>query len=228
MEDILLPGFRLVYNGLTLSTVTQFTIANPDIEPSRYYKFKVQAKNCGRFSTGINSQITVASASFPSKILRAPRLVSFVSSSSMMISWLAPPFNGGFPILNYKLYVNNALLDPNVEATEKTYLLTSLTLGSSYKIQISSVNEIGESAKSESNTILFSNVPSAPASLTLASIVESKEEPHIRATWTVPASTNGDAIRGYRLYIDDGEGGDYTLVYDGATFPNVYTYTIKE
>lgn len=41
MEDILLPGFVLVYNGLTLSTVTQFTIANPDIEPSKYYKFKI-------------------------------------------------------------------------------------------------------------------------------------------------------------------------------------------
>ena len=55
MEDILNPGFNVVYNGLTLPTVTQFTIANPDIQPSRYYKFIVQAKNCGRFSTGVNS-----------------------------------------------------------------------------------------------------------------------------------------------------------------------------
>lgn len=69
MEDILIPGLRLVYNGITLSTVTQFTIAVPDIDQSKYYRFVVQAKNCGRFSTGANSQITVASASVPAKIL---------------------------------------------------------------------------------------------------------------------------------------------------------------
>lgn len=35
-------------------------------------------------------------------------------------------------------------------------------------------------------------------------------------------------MKGYKLYIDDGEGGDYTLVYDGTGFPNVYQFIIKE
>ena len=146
----------------------------------------------------------------------------------MTIEWREPPNNGGFFVLYYKIYVNNAILDGHVEATEKTYLMTALTLGTSYKILISSVNEVGESAKSESNTILFSNIPSAPASLVLASIVETKEQPYIRATWTAPTQLNGDAVKGYKLYIDDGEGGDYTLVYDGTGFPNVYQFIIKE
>jgi len=68
--------------------------------------------------------------------------------------------------------VNNALRDDKVDATEKTYVLTGLTLGTNYKILLSSVNEVGESLKSDSATILFSNVPSAPASLTLASVIE--------------------------------------------------------
>jgi len=95
----------------------------------------------------------------PHKILKAPTLVAFESSSSMTIEWKEPPNNGGFSVLHYKLYVNNAVLDGLVAATEKTYLMTSLILGTSYKIQISSVNEVGESAKSDANTILFSNVP---------------------------------------------------------------------
>jgi len=106
----------------------------PNIRPSRYYKFKVQAKNCGRFSPGIDSQLTVASASVPHKILRAPKLVAFESSSSMTIEWREPPNNGGFFVLYYKIYVNNAILDGRVEATEKTYLMTALSLGTSYKI----------------------------------------------------------------------------------------------
>jgi len=60
-------------------------------------------------------------------------------------------------------------------------------------------------------------------------VIENVQQPYIRATWTAPVSTNGDAVKGYRLYVDDGEGGDYTLVYDGSlAFPNVYTFLIKE
>ena len=70
----------------------------------------------------------------PAKILKAPKLVAFESSTSMSIEWKQPPYNGGFPVLFYKLYVNNALLDGSVDATEKTYVLTALTLGTNYKI----------------------------------------------------------------------------------------------
>lgn len=106
-------------------------------------------------------------------------------------------------------------------------MLTSLVLGSSYKIQVSSSNEVGESQKSESVTILFANAPSQPASLSLApGLPLIKSEPHIVATWSAPVSVNGDAVRGYKLYIDNGEGSDYSLVYDGTGFANVYTYTV--
>ena len=69
---------------------------------------------------------------------------------------------------------------------------------------------------------MFSNVPSVPATLTLTSTAK----PDITATWTAPSTINGDAVKGYKLYIDDGEGGDYSLVYDGSKFANIYTYNI--
>lgn len=89
-------------------------------------------------------------------------------------------------------------------------------------MQVSSVNEVGESLLSEANTVLFSNVPNAPASLTLTSTYK----PDLTALWTAPSSSNGDTVRGYKLYIDDGQGGDFSLVYDGAGFANIYTYTV--
>ena len=91
---------------------------------------------------------------------------------------------------------------------------------------VSSENEVGESLLSEANTILFANVPSSPTSLVLTPSVVTKEEPHIIATWSAPSTMNGDAVSGYNLYIDDGEGGDYSLVYDGTGFANVYTFAI--
>ena len=141
----------------------------------------------------------------------------------MSISWSRPQQNGGFALLSYKIYSNNALV-ATVQPNLLSYQLTGLTSGSSYKLEVSSVNEVGESAHSDSNTILFANVPSTPASLTLTSTAK----PDLTATWTGPSSINGDAVRGYKLYIDDGEGGDFSLVYDGTGFANIYTYTIGQ
>lgn len=129
----------------------------------------------------------------------------------MTISWVSPLQNGGFALNAYKIYSNNAVVStilPNL----LTYQLTGLTLGTTYKLQVSSVNAVGESAISDANTVLFANVPSAPATLTLTS----SATPDLTATWTAPSSSNGDIIRGYKLYIDDGAGGVYTLVYDGS------------
>jgi hypothetical protein len=85
MEDIMNLGYTTVYNGITLPTVTKFTISSPRILPSRTYRFLIQSKNCGRYSTGIT--LIVKSGSVPSRIPQAPIVVSYDSTSDMTISW---------------------------------------------------------------------------------------------------------------------------------------------
>ena len=64
LEDILNPGYTVVYNGTRASTTTSISLAYPIITPSRYYKLLLQTKNCGQvLSTGV--ALTVASASIP-------------------------------------------------------------------------------------------------------------------------------------------------------------------
>jgi hypothetical protein len=64
LEDILNPGYTVVYNGTRASTSTSISLAYPVVTPSRYYKFLLQSKNCGQvLSTG--AALTVASASVP-------------------------------------------------------------------------------------------------------------------------------------------------------------------
>ncbi len=106
--------------------------------------------------------------------------------------------------------------------TEHIYQIPALTTGTIYKIEVSSVNAVGESALSLSSNILFANTPTAPATLTLTS----DSLPSLTATWTAPTTSNGDAVKGYKLYIDDGQGGNFVLAYDGSSVANVYTYTI--
>ena len=85
---------------------------------------------------------------------------------------------------------------------------------------MSSFNEIGESLPSESISIVFANVPGAPASLTLTA-----DAHELRAQWTAPENQNGDAVSGYRVYVDDGYGGPFSLVFDGSGYPSTYKFT---
>jgi hypothetical protein len=84
----------------------------------------------------------------------------------MTVKWLSPKYDGGFPIRSYKLYVDNSLqveLDPSVNV----YQLTSLTLGQKLKLQVSALNEVGESILSISSTITFANLPTPPETIKL-------------------------------------------------------------
>ena len=91
--------------------------------------------------------------------------------------------------------------------------MSGLTLGTTYEIKVTSVNEIGESDDSVIISSLFANAPSEPATVTLTA----SSTPSLLVEWTAPSSVNGDSVQGYYVYIDDGEGGEYTLVYDGST-----------
>lgn len=90
---------------------------------------------------------------------------------------------------------------------------------------MSAVNEVGEGLLSPSARITFANRPSAPASLTLSS----SSLPRIDASWTAPASSNGDAVSGYRLYIDDAAGGPDITVFDGSKDqPATYSFALTD
>ena len=59
----------------------------------------------------------------------------------MTVKWQAPNYNGGFSITSVKVYVDNVEL---VELNQSLnyYQMTGLTLGNSYKVQVSALNEI--------------------------------------------------------------------------------------
>ena len=70
---------------------------------------------------------------------------------------------------------------------------------------MSAVNEVGESKLSMAKTIKFANVPAQPQTLLLTAW-----QTGIRADWTKPLQVTGDAVSGYKVYVDDGLGGPFT------------------
>lgn len=106
----------------------------------------------------------------------------------MSIDWLEPLSHGGFPIESFKVYVDNSVFS-TLDPAENNVVLTGLTLGTTYKVQVSSVNQVGESPLSDALTILFANIPSMPATVSLTATKTS-----ITVNWTAPASSNGDVV----------------------------------
>jgi hypothetical protein len=210
LEDILEPGYRVAYDGVRSTSTTTATLSYPTIRPSRYYKLLLQAKNCGEvLSPG--QALTVASASVPTA-MATPTLASYDSATSMTVAWEDPAYSGGFSVLEFRLYVDNGLHTAGIDPSKNTLQLTGLTLGTEYKLRVSAVNEVGESSLSPSARVPFANRPSAPASLALTSTAA----PSVQAVWTAPAQVNGDAVSGYRLYMDNAAGGEEAIVYDGS------------
>jgi hypothetical protein len=70
MEDVNNPGYLTVYNGVQQSTRTQVTLTYPQVQPSRYYRLKLQSKNCGYLSVG--TYLVIASGSVPDQPPTAP------------------------------------------------------------------------------------------------------------------------------------------------------------
>ena len=56
---------------------------------------------------------------------------------------------GGNPILGYKLYLNSTLvLDASTQSTLNNFTFTGLSVGRTYKISVTAINEITESEAS--------------------------------------------------------------------------------
>jgi hypothetical protein len=222
MEDILAPGMSVVYDGSKASTITHLTLGYPTITPSRYYRLQLQSKNCGQvYSTPVF--LTVASASVPAQIVNAPFVVSYDDATTFTIGWSDPPSSGGFAVLDYTVYRDNANY-ATIDASQNIAVITGV-LGTEYKMQISATNEVGESLKSPSARITFANRPDPPASLTLSS----NTTPSIEAKWTAPVDSKGDLPSGYRLYVDNGAGGQYEMVFDGSSdMPATFSFVVSQ
>lgn len=142
----------------------------------------------------------------------------------MTIKWDQPSYNGGFAITQVNVYINN---DPPkvLNQSINTYAITDLTVGETLKVQISAVNEVGEGPKSVASSLLFANVPSAPE-ITL--IPTAGDINTILVSWKAPADENGDSASGYKVYLDNGLGGPFNLIFDGSAFPSRFSFLAGE
>ncbi|KAK3718601.1 hypothetical protein QZH41_008397, partial [Actinostola sp. cb2023] len=67
--------------------------------------------------------------------------VTYIESSSVIVRWTRPVYDGGSPIIDYKLLINSKTLNINAPNTNKG--ITGLTKNTEYKVQLYARNVAG-------------------------------------------------------------------------------------
>ena len=206
---------------------TSYTIAYR-IRSGVMYRFRYRAKNIAGWS-GYSPITYIKAAARPAR----PPVPVFITADATSITLSIPPTTDvrGAPVTKHELYVNGG-------GSSNTYAIVSsfsgnpgsnavvttasglITAGSIYKFKHRAVNEVANSDFSDTIDAGVSAFPDQPAAPTVSSLGDTS----ITLAWSISADKSLPVI-GYQLYMDDGYGGAYTIIYDGNNFPNVRTYT---
>ncbi|MDR2767240.1 MAG: fibronectin type III domain-containing protein, partial [Treponema sp.] len=195
--------------SLTANTYTDTVAANGIY----YYRVSASADNRGESSlSNIASVVT--------RIPAAPTNITVIvqSATSMKIEWLPSPGAD-----EYRVYRNGSFVST---ITGNFYTDTGLTISTDYSYEVSSKNNIGESAKSSAVTA-STKTPEAPADLTAGAASASS----IIVSWSeTPNATS------YKIYLSSTAAGTYTYLgqstttsftHSGVSSGNTYYYEVS-
>jgi len=208
--------YSQVYKGMAL------TYKVSSLKTGFEYQFKVRSGNASglsEFSAASTSIITALVPQPPTGIVLVAR-----SASEITFEWVSPEDRGGVELDGFNVYMAEeneeftkvgsapATLNPTVLWHSES----ELTAGIFYRFKVSSVNQIGESDLTDEIKIIAADLPEAPASPPVVTLVT---ETSISLTIAaIPEASNGGTpITGYFVEIDDGNGGPFTRVHDSLT-----------
>jgi hypothetical protein len=138
---------------------------------------------------------------------REPDSPNWVSGSvdsdnnQVSLQWGGPIFDGNSPVTVYRVYRSTTSgvysSTPLIEVTEKNFVDTSVTIGTTYFYVITAVNYYGESAHSEEiiATPILQTIPSAPENLHAT-----PGENYVNINWDVSSDDGGSTIIRYNVY----------------------------
>lgn len=140
--------------------------------------------------------------------------------------------NGGSEISRYELYRDEGDLSSPVNVKIDDYdgfgsllTVTGLTAGKRYRFDFIAVNEYGNSPESFTLTVAASTLPDPPTDIVIDWDLSTKTSLNVK--WSDPVNTPASPILGYVLYIDDGDGGQFSVAYDGSVFPGITNYSVE-
>lgn len=235
MYDPVTGDWSIAYDGTDgYPGVTQ--LAFTDLSAGLAYKFKIAASYQNGL-TAESSEVEIYTCEQPSG-LAVPELVA-TTSSSYTLKWSQPTDLGGCSLTGYKLYRNDGnggtafseidASDVNDKPTYTEHTTTDVSsgnIGNAYAFKIEALTEAG-SVLSSSIEYTLANVPDNPSSAP-ASDSSITSASKIKVDISAVSGDGGSAILSYSLEMDDGNGGEYTVLYGDLTESMSTTYTTSD
>ena len=133
------------------------------------YKLKVEARNAFGFSIAFSNEVVVRAAKIPDPPMNLANDPSVTAAGVLGFSWTLGLYNGGSPIIDYRISYRKdaeafAYLASGVTAT--TYQAGSFLTNALYTIKIESRNLIGYSTFSTEIVIRSAARPTPPSTPT--------------------------------------------------------------
>ena len=131
------------------------------------------------------------------------------------------PANGGVSVTSYSVdykLAADSTWTTQTGVTSSPQTISSLTPGATYYVAIRAFNIHGYSGRTNYQTVIMRNVPTAPQNVVVA---ESTDGLGMDITWNAPASTNGASVDSYKVEINDkvtpATWSEYTATCDAST-----------
>ncbi len=191
------------------------------------YTFTVYATN----SIGNSLSSSASNSVTPTTVSSSPSINSItIGNKQLSVLFTAPTSNGGAAITNYKYSINGgtSFIECSPAQTTSPIVITGLTNGTSYDVQILAVNAVGDGTASSTVSAIPATKPGAPA---ITSITPGNTQ--LSVAFTAPASDSGSAITNYKYSTNGGTSyvacspaqTSSPIVITGLT--NASSYTVK-
>lgn len=154
-------------------------------------------------------------------------------STSIQLLILPPADDGGVIVTGYKLWKDTLQTIPSYtlvySGSSMDVTLQAATAGLSlntlYRFRVQAVNEFGDSDFSEDLKSSLGSVPNKPHTPRKVEYKSSKTS--IAVEWDQNDDQITAKVTGYKLLMDDGYNGDFSVVYDGSGFPYTFSFVAQ-
>ena len=178
------------------------------------YYFRVTAVN----AVGDGTSATTVLGLVPSDVPDAPTIDAATElGGGASIDFT--PGHSDIEITSYEYRLDGGAWQTG-SVTADVMTISGLTNGTTYDIEIRSVNDIGPSPASSPVTVTPIDVPQAPTGTLLTA-----GNGTIDASWTAPAGNNGSAVTDYVIQHATTIDGAYTTVDDGVSLDTAHRIT---
>ena len=214
----------LVWKPVPNSGTYQSELSLVGLSANTNYWFRVRGENGGTAGQDIefmslNWAVLEIRTPAPT-VSEAPAdlFITNITASGYKLSWLAPTYNGGAVITDYRVEFSSDSgktwkLAKQLVSTSLSLTVSGAAPGTNYLVRVAAVNAVGLSDYFVGSLSTLITTASAPKSVRTSEITSNS----LILSWLLPASNGGSAVTDYKVEVSSNNGVLWSTIDDGVS-----------